>query len=102
MKEISNSEYQDNNKDTLSEKDNLNIVLSYLKDITKNYLLASTELSNDTLYKPIIKATVELSNLQRKVYEKAFKYGWYKLETVNNTKINKLYNTLSKELNNLN
>ena len=102
MKEISNIEYQDNKTDVISEKDNLNIILSYLKDITKNYLIASTELSNENLYKPIIKATNELSNMQRKVYEKAFKYGWYKLEVVNNTKIDKLYNTLSKEINKLN
>ena len=96
MKEISNIEDLNN-----IEKDNLNIVLSYIKDITKNYILASTELSCDTLYKPIIKATEEFSNLQRKVYEKAFKHGFYKLETVNSTNINKLYKNLSKEIDNL-
>ena len=96
MKEISNIEDLNN-----IEKDNLNIVLSYIKDITKNYILASTELSCDTLYKPIIKATEEFSNLQRKVYEKAFKHGFYKLETANSTSINKLYKNLSKEIDSL-
>lgn len=94
MMEISNEEFKSNN----NEKDNLLIVLSYLKDIVKNYLVATTEVSNETLYKQTFNTLEELSKLQRKVYEKAFYYGFYKLEALNNNKINKLYKELNEEI----
>lgn len=35
----------------INEKDNLNLMLTLVKEMSKNYVVALTELSNETLFK---------------------------------------------------
>ena len=71
----------------MNDKDYLNCLLTCLKDMTKNYTIAMTEASNESLYKSYNSTFQELIKLQRKAFELAFKKGWYSLEKAETNKI---------------
>ena len=82
----------------LNDKDYITDLLSCLKDIEKNYVIAMTEASNETLYHEIENMFQTFANLQREVYELMFRYGWYQLEQAEAQKINTKYQMLNQEL----
>lgn|SRR5699024_6703261 len=86
----------------MNDKDYLNCLLTCLKDMTKNYTIAMTEASNESLYKSYNSTFQELIKLQRKAFELAFKKGWYSLEKAKTNKIDEKLNMLSKEYQDLN
>lgn len=86
----------------MNDKDYLNCLLTCLKDMTKNYTIAMTEASNESLYKSYNSTFQELIKLQRKAFELAFKKGWYSLEKTETNKIDEKLNMLSKEYQDLN
>lgn len=85
----------------LNDKDYLNSLLSLLKEMEKNYTTILTEASNEYLFSKYDEVFNEIKSLQRKVYELAFKKGWYTLEKAEDMKIIEKYNTLREEFNNL-
>lgn len=85
----------------LNDKDYLNSVLSMLKDMEKNYTMVLTEASNENLFSKYENMFNDIKNLQRDVYELAFRKGWYTLEKAENTKISEKYNTLNQEFTDL-
>lgn len=87
---------------TLNEKDYINELLSCLKDMEKNYVVAMIESSNEILYNKFYNMFVELANLERETYELMFKNGWYCLEKAETKKINQKYQKLNQELQSLN
>ena len=89
------------NNITLDDKYYLNTLLCLLKDNLKNLTVALTEASNEELYKEYKKIFDELSLFQRKTYDLIYKMGWYKLESVNKTKIKTLLSDLESDMNNL-
>lgn len=86
----------------MNDKDYLTCLLTILKEMSKNYVTAMTEASNEHLYKSYQSIFTEITTLQRETYELMFQFGWYALEKVDNTKINQKYNMLSKEYQDLN
>lgn len=86
----------------LNDKDYLTNLLTLLKCMEKNLTVALTESSNENLYKEYKKMLDEYATFQRKTYELMFKFGWYKLEKTNKTKISTLINNLEKQMNELN
>ena len=86
----------------MNDKDYLNCLLTCLKDMTKNYTIAMTEASNESLYKSYNSTFQELIKLQRKAFELAFKKGWYSLEKAETNKIDEKLNMVSKEYQDLN
>ena len=82
----------------LNDKDYLNMTLSLLKDIEKNYAISLTEASNENLFAKY----EEMFNVIREVFELAFRKGWYELEKAPSNKITEKYNTLNTEFNDLN
>lgn len=86
----------------LNDKDYLNSLLSCLKEMVKNYSIALTEASNENLYKVYKEMFDKYINLQREVYELAFRKGWYILEVAESQKVSDKYLTLNKEYNDLN
>lgn len=86
----------------MNDKDYLNCLLTCLKDMTKNYTIAMTEASNESLYKSYNSTFQELIKLQRKTFELTFKKGWYSLEKAETNKIDEKLNMLSKEYQDLN
>ena len=85
----------------LNDKDYLNSVLSLLKDMEKNYATVLTEASNEYLFGKYENMFNDIKNLQRDVYELAFKNGWYTLEKAEDTKITEKYNMLNQEFTDL-
>ena len=85
----------------LNDKDYLNSVLSLLKDMEKNYVMVLTEASNEYLFGKYENMFNDIKNLQRDVYELAFKNGWYTLEKAEDTKITEKYNMLNQEFTDL-
>jgi len=79
----------------MNEQDYLARLLTTLKELSKNYCLAMTEASNESLYKSYQSIFNQISALQREVYELIFQNGWYSLEKAEPNKINEKYNTLS-------
>lgn len=86
----------------LNDKDYINCLLSKLKEMTKNYSLALTEASNEVLYQKYKNIFDEVSQLQREVFELAFRNGWYTLEKAESQKVSNKFNTLNQEYQDLN
>lgn len=86
----------------LNDKDHLNDLLSSLKCLVKDYTVAMSEASNETLYQQYKTMADQLSLLQRETYELMFRYGWYSLEKAEEMKITNKYQMLSQELQQLN
>lgn len=86
----------------LNNRDFLNCLLSNLKDMSKNYVIAMTEASNESLYNKYLATFKKISELQRETYELMFKNGWYKLEKADSSKINKKSTMLNQEMTDLN
>ena len=80
----------------LNDKDISNILLTCLKNFTKNYAVSLTEASNDDLYKVYKKQFDSLSSLQRETFELIFKNGWYTLEEADSSKVGEQYNKLNQ------
>lgn len=81
----------------MNDKDYITCLNTILKEMTKNYVTAMTEASNESLYNSYSSIFQELSKLQRETYELMFQNGWYSLEQAETQKINEKLQTLSKE-----
>lgn len=81
----------------VNEKDYCTSLLSTLKDMEKNYVIAMTEASNDWLYDQHKSVFTKISKLQRDLYNLMFKKGWYQLEAVDSKKLDEKYNMLDSD-----
>ena len=99
---ISNPKTQTPTGINMNDKDYITCLLTVLKEMSKNYCQAMSEASNETLYKSYLSAFIEITTLQREVYELMFQNGWYSLEKAEPTKIKDKYTTLSQEYQELN
>ena len=61
----------------LNDKDYMNCLLSSLKALVKNYAVALTEVSNETLYQTYKQVFDGISSLQREAYELMFQRGCF-------------------------
>lgn len=86
----------------LNDKDYVNSLLSCLKDMEKNYVIAMTEASNEGLYQIHKQVFLDLATFQREVYELMFRKGWYALEAAEPQKIQQKYQILSQEYQDMN
>ena len=86
----------------MNDKDYITCLLTILKDMVKNYTIAMTEASNESLYKSYNSTFKELMKLQRETFELMFKKGWYSLEKAESQKITQKLQMLSKEFQDLN
>lgn len=100
--QVSNPKTEVPNGIKMNDKDYITCLLTCLKDMVKNYTIAMTEASNESLYKSYNSTFQELIKLQRETFELMFRKGWYSLEKAEPTKINEKFNTLSQEYQDLN
>ena len=98
---ISNTKVEVPKGTTMNDKDYINSVLSSLKEMSKNYVTAMTEASNEYLCEEYFQMFNNISKLQRDVYEVMFKKGWYSLEEAPEMKVNQKLNMLTTEYNDL-
>lgn len=82
----------------LNDKDHLGDLLSALKCIEKDYVVAMTEASNEHLYQSFHTMFLEIAKMQREVFELMFRKGWYQLEKAESTKIDQKAQMLGVEL----
>lgn len=97
MSKISNPKVEVPTSCELNEKDYCTCLLSTLKEMSKGYSLAMTEASNDYLYQIYRDIFLDISALQRKVYNLMFQNGWYILESVTQTKLDEKCKMLGNE-----
>ena len=100
--QIQNPKTEVNAGTKLNDKDYLNCLLSTLKEMVKNYSVVLTEASNENLYNTYKNMFDTYINLQREVFELAFRKGWYTLEVAESNKVSNKYQTLNQELMDLN
>ena len=81
----------------LNDKDYISCLNSCLKEMTKNYVTAMTEASNEKLFEIYKSIFCEFLSLQREVYQLMFRKGWYVLEALPTQKIMEKFNTLNQE-----
>lgn len=86
----------------LNDKDYITHLLTCLKDMEKNYTIALTEASNETLYQKYYNMFSQIATLQRDVYELMFSFGWYQLEQAPTNKISQKHQILAQEYQDLN
>lgn len=94
MTKVGNSVTKVPNGIELNEKDYCTCLLSTLKDMEKNYVIAMTEASNEWLYNIYKENFLELATLQRDLYTLMFQHGWYQLECVESKKLKDKYTML--------
>lgn len=86
----------------INDEDMLNSLLEIEKNMSVNLTIALNEASNETLYERLFDSFETIKDLQRDLYEVAFRYGWYSLEEAEATKISEERNNLSTKYQNLN
>lgn len=87
---------------SMNDQDYITSLLTCLKDMAKNYVIAMTEASCENLYEKHKQAFERISQLQRDVYETMFRFGWYSLETAESQKISSKYQMLNQKYQDLN
>lgn len=102
MNNISNKKVEVPSGVNLNYKDYMNNVLTSLKEMVKFLAIATTEASNEMLYKKYKNMLDNYSNLQREAYEIMFRKGWYAMEKEESNKIEAKYNMLNEEFISLN
>lgn len=98
---VSNPKVEVSTGISCNDKDYLNTLLSCLKEMSKNYVMAMSEASNECLYEKHKQVFLSLISLQREVYELMFRKGWYSLEQAEIQKISQKLQMLSQEYHDL-
>ena len=97
MSKIENPKVEVPNGIELNEKDYCTCLLTTLKDMEKNYVIAMTEASNEWLYGKYREIFLDLAELQRELYMLMFQKGWYQMECVDTKKIKEKYTMLEQD-----
>jgi len=100
MNKVSNENNEFSNI-PMTDKDYATMLLTMLKDISKNYTISLTEASNEILYNKYKDMYVKYINMQRNLFEEMYRKGWYNLEKVEDNKLTTKYNTLNNEFNSI-
>jgi len=86
----------------LNDKDFITSLSTCLKELSKNYVIAQTEASNEVLFEKYNSIYNNIINMQREVYELMFRKGWYSLEKAETQKIDNKLQMLKQEYQDLN
>lgn len=87
---------------SMNDKDFITSLSTCLKELSKNYTVAQTEASNETLFNKYHSMYNNIINMERDVYELMFRKGWYSLEKAESQKISSKLQMLSQEYKDLN
>ena len=86
----------------MNDEDMLNALLEIEKNMSVNLTIALNEASNETLYERLFDSFETIKDLQRDLFEIAFRYGWYSLEEAEDNKITEEYQKLNQKIQSLN
>ena len=85
----------------MNDEDMLNALLEIEKNMSVNLTIALNEASNESLYERLFDSFETIKDLQRDLFEIAFRYGWYSLEEAEDNKITEEYQKLNQKIQNL-
>jgi len=85
----------------LTDKSRLEIILEIEKNMSNNYSIAMNEASSDDLYENFFDMFTSIKDMTRDIFDLMNYLGWYNLEYVEESKIDKKINSLTKQLDNL-
>ena len=85
----------------LTDKNKLEIILELEKNLSNNYSIAMNEASNNDLYESYFDMFTSIKDMSRDIFDLMSYLGWYNLEYVDENKINKKIESLTKQLDNL-
>lgn len=85
----------------MQDRDYLSTILEIEKNMSNNYSIALNEASNDDLYETFFEMFTDIKDHARDIFDLMNNYGWYKLESVEETKIDQLIQKLTEKLDNL-
>ena len=102
MAKIENQKMEVPSGISMNDEDMLNALLEIEKNMSVNLTIALNEASNETLYERLFDSFETIKDLQRDLFEIAFRYGWYSLEEAEDNKITEEYQKLNQKFNNLN
>ncbi|HEO8420996.1 spore coat protein [Niallia sp. FSL W8-0635] len=88
---IQNPEAQVPKTPQMNDRDFTNDMLATEKYLTDSYSTALNEASNEPLYQDLLSIFTETQNMQRELYDLMFQKGWYKLEAVDQQKLQQSY-----------
>lgn len=88
---IQNPEAQVPKTPQMNDRDFTNDMLATEKYLTDSYSTALNEASNEPLYQDLLSIFSETQNMQRELYDLMFQKGWYKLEAVDQQKLQQSY-----------
>lgn len=86
---------------TLTDKNKLEIILELEKNLSNNYSIAMNEASNNDLYESYFDMFTSVKDMTRDIFDLMSYLGWYNLEYVDENKIDKKIETLTKQLDSL-
>lgn len=101
MSKIENIKMEVPNNIYINDEDMLNSLLEIEKNMSVNLTIALNEASNEYLYERIFDIFETIKDLQRDLFEIAFKYGWYSLEEAEENKILQALSKLKTKYNSL-
>lgn len=87
QQKIENPKKQVPETPNMSDRDLANDLLSMEKYLTASYNNALNEASHQALYQDLLSIFTETQNEQRELFNLMFKNGWYKLEAVEQQKV---------------
>ena len=102
MAKIENAKMEIPSGILINDEDMLNSLLEIEKNMSVNLTIALNEASNENLYEHLFDSFETIKDLQRDLFEIAFRYGWYSLEEAESNKIQEKYNKLNKQFQSLN
>lgn len=101
MNKIENTKMEVENGINLNDEDYLKALLEIEKNMSINLTIALNEASCEPLYEKLFNSFETIKDLQRDLFEIAFRYGWYSLEEVDNNALKLKYDELLNKFNNL-
>lgn len=85
----------------MSDQDYLSIILEIEKNMSNNYSTAMNEASTDDLYEVFFDMFTNIKDMARGIFDLMNHFGWYKLENVEQRKVEQKREKLIEKLENL-
>lgn len=101
MAKIENTKMEVPSNISMNDEDMLNALLEIEKNMSVNLTIALNEASNEALYERLFDSFETIKDLQRDLFEIAFRYGWYSLEEAEDNKITEEYQKLNQKIQSL-
>lgn len=98
---VSNPKVEVPNTSAMNDRDYMNAILEYEKNMANNLSIALSEASNEYLFNEIMPMFNSVKKAGRDLYYMMFAKGWYSLEQAEEQKIKQKQNELQNKMSEL-